>query len=402
MSVQSFQYAAVDGSGSVVKGTIQAIDRQNAFRALGQQGLTPTKLSGAGERGARIKRTGRVSRKDVARFVHQLSVLLSARLPVTECLTSIAEQETNPRLKSVSLSIASTVEAGGSLTDAFAQHDRVFGRVIIETIRAAERSGNLISVLETLGEMIEDEGEMTRAVRGAMIYPACVIIAITLAVTFLLAGVVPRFAGMFEERGVDLPPITVGLMVIGNSFRAFWWAYLGGIFGVTFTTLQLWRSSKGRLLIDGWLHRVPRLRAVLVGLGVARFSGVFGVCLRSGLPLMESLSLGARASGRPMLERDVNAMIDRIRQGGRMADVLPSCTYLPPFVRQLLRAGESSAQLPKMCELIARTHTRETKHTAQAVAKVIEPITVMGLTVVVLIIALGIFMPMWDMASLVS
>ncbi|GAB4548472.1 MAG: type II secretion system F family protein [Phycisphaerales bacterium] len=402
MSTHTFQYAAIDANGSIVKGSIKADDRQSAFRALGQRGLKPTKLTGKGGLGARTKRSGRVSRKDVARFVHQLSVLLSARLPVTDCLTSIAEQETNARLKSIALSIASSVEAGGSLTDAFAQHERVFGRVIVETVRAAEKSGNLISVLETLGEMIEDEGEMTRAVRGALIYPACVLFAIVCAVTFLLMGVVPRFATMFQERGVDLPPITVGMMAVGNSLRAFWWAYLGGIVATLVVGHRVWRSARGRLVIDRWLHLVPRLRSVLVGLGVARFSGVFGVCLRSGLPLMESLSLGARASGRPLLERDIEAMIDRIKQGGRMSDVLPSCAYLPPFVRQLLRAGEESAQLPKMCALIARTHTRETKHTASSVAKVIEPVTVMGLTLVVLVIALGIFMPMWDMASIVS
>ncbi|MEM1424679.1 MAG: type II secretion system F family protein, partial [Planctomycetota bacterium] len=257
-------------------------------------------------------------------------------------------------------------------------------------------------VLETLAEMIEDEGEMTRAVRGALIYPACVIFAIICAVTFLLMGVVPKFATMFQERGVDLPPITLGMIAVGDSLRGFWWAYLAGIVGTLFAAHRAWHAPKGRVIIDRWLHRVPRLRVVLVGLGVARFSGVFGVCLRSGLPLMESLSLGARASGRPLLERDIAGLIDRIKQGGRLGDALPGCAYLPAFVRQLLRAGESSAQLPKMCELVARTHTRETRHTAQTVAKVIEPVTVMGLTVVVLVIALGIFMPMWDMASIVS
>jgi type II secretory pathway component PulF len=403
MSEQAFRYSAVDQAGAVVRGVINARDRRSALRALTSQGLSPTKVTTAAGVSRALRRTtsGRVSRKDVARFVHQLSVLLSARLPVTECLTSIAEQETSEKLRRVALSIASHVEAGGSLTDAFAQHERIFGRVIVETVRAAERSGNLISVLETLGEMIEDEGEMTRAVRSAMIYPICVVVAIVGATLFLLVGVVPRFATMFAERGVELPTITKGMIVVGESLRAWWWAYLAGIAGTAFGVTSAWRSPKGRLVIDRYLHYVPRLRAVLVGLGVARFAGVFGVCLRSGLPLMESLDPGARASGRPLLERDVRALIDRVRQGGRLSDALPRCGYLPPFVRQLLRAGEASAQLPKMCELIARTHTRETRHTAQAVAKVIEPVTVMGLTLVVLVVAMGIFLPMWDMAAIV-
>lgn len=403
MSAQTFQYAAVDKRGSLVKGEVVAPDRRAAFSQLSAKGLSPTKLVGSADpKGRALKRGGRVARKDVARFVHQLSVLLSARLPVTECLTSIAEQEPNAHLKAVSLKIASTVEAGGSLTDAFAQHERIFGRVIVETVRAAERSGNLISVLETLAEMIEEESEMSRAVRSALIYPCCVVVAIVLAVTFLLVGVVPKFAGMFAERGIELPAITRGMIAVGDSMRSFWYVYIGSVFGGAFLLVKGWTSPRGRVVIDRWLHRVPKLRGVLVGLGVTRFAGVFGVCLRSGLPLMESLELGARASGRPLLEKDVRQMIDRVRQGGRLGEVLPKCRYLPAFVRQLLRAGETSAQLPKMCELIAHNHARETRHTAQAVAKVIEPVTIMGLTGVVLVVALGIFLPMWDMASLVS
>lgn len=402
MSATSFKYTAVDATGSVVRGVVSARDRRAACKALGVQGMRPTKVTATGTSSWRSRFKGRVARRDVARFVHQLSVLLSARLPVVECLTSIAEQETDDTLRTVALSIASHVEAGGSLTDAFAQHERIFGLVIVETIRAAERSGNLITVLETLASMIEDEGEMTRAVRSAMIYPACVVLAIVLAVTFLLGGVVPKFSSMFAERGLELPAITKAMMATGDSLRTYWWVYLGVVSASVITLWRTWSNPRGRTVIDGWLHKIPRLRSVLVGLGVARFTGVFGVCLRSGLPLMESLDLGARASGRPLLKRDVDAMIERVRQGGRLSDVLPGCTYLPSFARQLLRAGEASAQLPKMCELIARSHTRDTKHTAQAVAKVIEPITIMGLTGVVLVIALGIFLPMWDMASLVS
>ncbi len=402
MSVVSFQYAAVDASGAVVRGTIEARDRREAFRAIGAQGLTPTKISQRARRLSLFQSAGRVARGDVARFVHQLSVLLAARLPVTECLTSIAEQEPNARLRGIALDIASRVESGETLTDAFTHHERTFGRIIVETIRAAERSGNLIAVLEQLGEMIEDESEMTRAVRGAMIYPACVMFAISVAVIFLMTAVVPKFATMFAERGIDLPAITVGLIETGDFIRTYWWVLLGTLAAGVFGLRQAWSNPKGKLAIDAMLHRVPRLNTVLVGLAVARFSGVFGVCLRSGLPLMESIELGGRASGRPSLEADAKTLINAIKQGSRLGSALPRCSYFPPFVRQLLRAGETSGELPKMCSLIARTHTRETRHLAQTLAKVIEPVTVMGLTIVVLIVALGVFLPMWDMAAVVS
>jgi type II secretory pathway component PulF len=413
MNALSFDFIAVDSAGLRRRGNVDAADNREAYRKVSAQGLTPVRISRrtcarsdadtpCSSSGLRRLLGSSVKRREVAQFTYQLSVLMEARLPVVECFTSIAEQEENPRLKAILMEAAHDIEAGQSVTGSLERHRAVFGDVFIETVRAAERSGNMITVLAHLAEMIEDEAEMTRVVRGAMIYPICVLTAIMLAVLFLVTSVVPRFATMFADRGVDLPPLTVGLMILGTSIKAYWWAYLGTVFGAGLALKLTWNNTAGRRALDRALHAVPQLRNILVGLAVGRFTGVFGVCLRSGLPLIESLELGGRASGRPLLRRDVDTLVDQVRQGGRLGDVLATCPYFPAFVRQLLRAGETSAELPRMCQLIARNYARETRHLAKTISKVIEPVTIAGLTVVVLVISLGVFLPMWDMVKIVG
>jgi type II secretory pathway component PulF len=164
----------------------------------------------------------------------------------------------------------------------------------------------------------------------------------------------------------------------------------------------LWRRRAWRARIDRCLHRVPAVRTVLVGLAVSRFSHVFGLCIRSGLSLIESLEMAGAASGRPLLEADAERMRQQVNHGGRLSDVLMTCSYLPAFARRMMAAGEQAAELSKMCGIVARHYDREVSHVAKNAATLIEPVLIAGLAAVVLVIALSIFLPMWNMAVVIG
>jgi len=214
--------------------------------------------------------------------------------------------------------------------------------------------------------------------------------------------VVPKFADMFAQRGVDLPALTQALQAVGISLRDFWWLYGLGALGVFTLIRAAWRVPQGRAAIDRSLHRVPYLSRVLTGLAVSRFSRVFGLGLQSGLGLIESLEMSGRASGRPLLMNDVHEMIEQVRQGGRLSDAMRRCRYLPPFAKRLISAGEEAAELSRMCSLVARHYDRESSDLTKNASTVIEPVLIALLTGVVLMIALAIFLPMWDMVGLVG
>jgi type II secretory pathway component PulF len=407
VSALNFHYEAVDRSGAKRKGVTVASTKAEAFRKVAALGLTPLSIrearSGAGSsRAPGLLRSDRIPTKDLAHFTYQLGVLVSARIPISDGLVSVAQQEKEGKLKSVIMDLAKRIQAGEQVAGAMDSHRHALGEVYVETIRAAEKSGNLPRVLEHLSEMLEKSQETTRQVRGALMYPICVVGVLALAVVFLLAFVVPKFAKMFAQRNLELPVFTRILMQAGDSMQNYWWAYFGALGLVALALRFAWLRPRGQAAIDRALHRVPYLKDILVGVTVSRFCSIFSLSLSSGLGLIESLELAGKAAGRPSLSRDVSRMIAQVRSGGRLMDVLSVCTYLTPFTKRMLIAGEQSAEIPKMCGVVTRHYERETGHLTKNLSTVIEPVLIVGIAGIVLVIALAIFLPMWDMAKIVG
>jgi type II secretory pathway component PulF len=399
MSTLTYQYSAIDATGTKRAGSTTAASEQEAYRQLTAMGLTPMELRAAA---TGIAKGARIPARLVAQFTGQLSVLVSARLSISEGLHALSEQETNPALREVIRDISQRVASGETIADSLAQHPRVFSEVYVQTVRAAEKAGALPTALEHLASMLERDEETRRQIKGALTYPACVVFALSAGVTFLIAYVVPKFAKMFAERGVELPFFTLALQSFGNSIQNFWWAYLTGIVTLIFALRVTWRNPAGRQLLDALFHKLPFLRAILTGLAIQRFAQVLGVSLQSGLGLIESLELAGRAAGRPSLATDVSRLVAKVRTGGRLTESLPACVYLTPFTKRMLMAGETSGEIPRMCAVVARHYERETTHLTKNIATVIEPVLVMAIAVVVLIVALAIFLPMWNMVQLMG
>ncbi len=398
MSVMTFEYRAVNKSGQTVRGQQSGASESEAYRKLIAVGLTPVTI-----RPAKLStRRARVRVGEVAQFTNQLAVLVSARVPLSEGLLSIAEQESNPAMRAVVSDIASSIESGENIASALEKHRAVFGDVYIETVRAAEKAGSLGKVLEHLSEMLERTEETRRQVKGALTYPVMVIIVLVVAVVFLLGFVVPKFGKMFKSRGMDLPGLTQALMMVGDSLQVYWWAYLLGVGGVVFAVRRVWASKQGRERIDDLLHKVPVIKGILQGAAVSRFAHVLGLSLSSGLGLIESLELAGRASGRPKLRAQIDGVVTSVRSGARLTDALRSCDYFTGFTKRMLGAGENAGEMPRMCAIVARQYDRTTAHVAKAIATLIEPVLVVGIAGVVLIVALAIFLPMWNMVNLVG
>ena len=334
---------------------------------------------------------------DVANAVGIAKASLYKHFPSKEALAAAAMVRLMERTQAVVDQQAA--RPGASAMD---QHAEVFGDVFLETMRAAEKSGNMTKVLEYLSEMLERSEETRLQIKSALMYPTVVVSVLSLAVLFLIGFVVPRFGRMFEARGVDLPMLTKVLLVAGESLSGYWWAYLIGVIAAGIGGHRYAKSVEGRLVIDRLLHKIPVVRELLVGAAVSRFARVFGLCLSSGIGLIDAIEMAGRASGRSMLQRDAEKMIDQVKAGGRVSKVLEACHYLPKFARRMIAAGEESAELPKMCSVVARQYDRETSVMAKNLATVIEPVMVVLIAGVVAMIALAVFMPMWDMVKLVG
>jgi type IV pilus assembly protein PilC len=395
----TFEYTAYSASGVMSRGRTEASSKHEAFGRVQAMGLTPVNLRAVR---ARSSRGWAVASKDLAHFTYQLSVLLDAKIPLAEGLSSIAEQEREGPLREIVEDVARRVKAGEGVASALGVHRAAFGEVFVESVRASERTGTLGTILNHLAEMLERSQEATRQVRGALLYPASVAVVLALASIFLVGVVVPRFGEMFAKRGVPLPLLTRIVMDVGMSVRTFWWAYGIAVIGCLISVRWLWTSERGKRALDRVAHRIPYVSRIIRGLGISRFARVLGIGLSSGLGLIEALTLAGKASGRPMIAMDTDRMARSIQGGERFAACLQKSDYFPLFGKRMLVAGDQSGEMARMCDVVARHYERECQHLTKDLSSVLEPIMIVGIAGVVLVVALSIFLPMWDMAHLVG
>lgn len=418
MSTTTFEYLAVNQAGARESGSAAGASQAEVFRKLKARGLTPLRVrasaepagaagvqpaaAAAGEAPGKPARARRIRTRDLAHFTAQLGVLVQARIPIADGLISIAEQEADPRLRAIITDVARRIESGETLAGAMDAHRAVWGEVYIQTIRAAEKSGNLTKVLEHLSEMLERSEETRRQVKNALTYPACVAGVMVVGVIFLLGFVVPRFARMFETRGVELPLLTRAMMTAGHAVQSYWWLMLVLAVGGFFAARRVLSTPAGRDRLDRVLNRVPVVGRMLSGLAISRFSHVLGLSLSSGLGLLEALDLAGRSAARPMLMADVRRMCTEVRAGRRLTAAMDTSTYFTPFCRRMFSAGETGGELPRMCSIVARQYDRETGQLSKSLATLIEPILIVSIAGIVLVVALAIFLPMWEMVNLVK
>ncbi|HRQ72760.1 MAG TPA: type II secretion system F family protein [Phycisphaerales bacterium] len=399
MSESVFKYVAVDGAGARRRGVVRASGEQEAFRRIASMGLTPFSLRPARERTVLLRYRG-TTLTDIAALTRELSVLIEARIPIEEGLNSIAESEKRPVQREMIRDIAARILAGATISEAIDQHRQTFGEVYVETVRAAERTGSLISVTSHLADMLERQVELRQQLKRALAYPVIVVGVVALAVSVIIVFVVPRFAETFASSDVQLPLTTRAIQALAASVRSHWWAYLGTIVGAAFACMAAWKTEGGRAFFERAFRIVPFIEKTLVAVTTARFARVFGIALGSGLGVTESIEMGGRATGRPLFAQECNAIADRLRGGEALKDAIEAGTYLPSFARRMISAGKDSAELSRSCGVVAKHYEREAEHLTKGVGQVIEPLLTVALAVIVLVIALSVFLPMWQMVKI--
>ncbi|MEM9065664.1 MAG: type II secretion system F family protein [Planctomycetota bacterium] len=398
MSPTTFLYKATDRSGRERKGKIGAPNEAEAVRRLHRAGFEVAELrvEGGKSLAGRGRAGGRISSEQIAGLARELSVLLEAGIPLGRGLAAIADNEPNEALRTVVRQVAASVEAGQPLTDALGAHRHAFSDVFIETVRSAERSGELRASMLHLADLLERQIVVQQQLRKALTYPVIVLAVVAIAMAVIIVFVVPRFAQTFASQGIDLPLATVILRDFGASVRAHWWAYATGLF-LCVLGFRTWvGSSGGRLTFERIMLRTPYLRAIIEATTAARFVRVLGVALGAGVEIVDAVEMAGRATGRPLFVAETRRMASGLRTGKSIGEILQGNPLLPGFARRMLGAGKDSAELSKTCAVIARHYDRQSDHLTSNVTTIIEPVLTVLMAAVVLVIALSVFLPMWS------
>ncbi|HCT46344.1 MAG: hypothetical protein CMJ35_10755 [Phycisphaerae bacterium] len=399
MSTISYKYQAVDGGGARRTGRIDARNEQTAFQMLIDQGLTPLTVKQSTIKGALFK-NHRISQLEIATLTREMSVLVEASIPISRGLHSISEHEKNPALRDMIYDIATMIESGEKITVAFSKYEHVFGGVYIETLKSAEKTGQIGPVTSHLADMLERGIETTQQIKRALMYPIIVICFVVLALSVIVIFVVPKFATIFETNGVELPLSTRIIRIMGVSIVTYWWVYLGVIFASVISLIKAWKNETGRLNIERFLHKLPYVGQMLTAVTTARFSRVMSIGLESGIEVIEAIEIAGSATGRPVFQLECVRLCDRMRSGEALGDVINSAHGLPSFARRLFGSGNDSKELARAGNIIARHYDRLSDHLAKNVNTIVEPMITIAMAGIVLLVALSVFLPMWQMISI--
>ena len=349
------------------------------------------------------KQHARIKLEDKTSFFQQLSTLVSSGTSLLEAIRIASAQNESTRMQAVLADVAGRVASGCSLHDALAGYRHVFEDHWIELMRTGEITGKMSMVLNDLNQQIRDSGEMRRKVTGALIYPAILIMVAVLVVVIMLWFVVPTFADMFEEMGAELPGITLFVIEISDFISSYGIFIIGGIVAAVFAFRHYQRTDTGRRRIAAIGLATPFVGELMVQSAMYRFSNNLGLMLKSGVPIIETLSaLATVFRGSPVYQDAILHAQGRVSAGRTLADSLEETGYFTTMITNTIHIGEESGQLAMVMEQIAPFYKEKMQDFLSRLTKLLEPAIIVAMGGAMTVLMLSIYMPMFEMAGKVN
>src|SRR5438132_33298 len=389
-------------SGDIQAGELEAGHQEEAVELLRKKKIMVTSLQPKG--GFKLPKFGGVgvSTKELAVFTRQFATMISAGLPLVQCLDILARQATKPSFGRVIAEVTREVESGSTLSDGLGKHKSVFDDLFRNMVAAGEAGGVLDEILMRLAAYIEKADALKRKVQGAMVYPAVVFSVAIGATCFMLIFIIPTFAKMFTDFGGELPLPTKIVMVLSNFLRSYWWAgVLAGV-GAVIGFQRFNATEKGRLTVDGLMLKLPVLGDVLLKGAVARFTRTLGTLISSGVPILSGLEITARTAGNKVISEAIMTARASIREGETVAAPLKTSGVFPPMVVQMISVGEQTGALDEMLTKIAVFYEAEVDTAVDTLTSIIEPVMIVVMGGIVGGMVIAMYLPMFKLISVVS
>ncbi len=399
-----FTYTAKSIRGETASGVLVADSLLLAQKQLRQQGLFPTALTPAAEKGGLARGIGlpsrrRVPQKELMAFTSQLAIMTRAGIDIAGAVQSLARQCRNPTMKSTLEAVHQDILSGKPVSVAMKSHGRVFGEAYIASMAAGEASGRLADVLERLAAMQRAETRQRSTRRALLAYPIVLSSVSGLVILGLMFFVLPQFAGVFDRFGMSLPAITEVLLGVSRELRARWWLWVGLAAAAIFGLVAWRRSPSGRLAWDRMLVNGAIVRDVTRSLVTGRAFRLLGIMIDSGVPLVEGLRL-TRSSIQNSLFRELFDRLEADVLNGRpLAESLATAPFVPGGATEMVSTAERTGTLGSVTQLIGEYYEEEGETRLRELASMIEPLIIVVMGVVVACVVLSVMLPMFDFAT---
>lgn len=404
MATITFKYTVRDKTGKVVSGRLEGESRDAVAAKLRQMGYIVLDLSE--DRLAALNKIQfgtSVKAKDITVFARQFATMINAGLSLTKCLAILADQSDSKELREVIAQVGRDVEAGQSLSDAMSKHPKIFPPIFINMVRAGETGGVLDEVLLRVADHFENDAKLRGRIKSAMTYPVAMAVLVLLVLIAMMIFVVPTFQKMFADMGGTLPLPTQILVNISEGARG-----LPGLITLIAAIVgtigfNMWKSTDaGRLIWDGIKLRMPIIGPLVRKMSLARFTRTFGTLVAAGVPILSALDIVADTSGNEVVAQAVKKARSAIKEGETIAKPLSENSLFPSMLVQMIAVGEETGALDAMLTKIADFYDEEVSTAVDGLTSIIEPVMMATLAVIVGGIVIALYMPMFQVITLVK
>jgi MSHA biogenesis protein MshG len=402
----AFAYRGRDARGGLVSGRLDGPDSGAVADQLLAIGVTPVEITPAGE-GASLAvpewwqrlSAPPISDVDVMLFSRQMYALLKAGVPIMRALAGLQQSTRNRSLAEVIGDLRTSLDAGRELSAAMRNHTKVFSPFYVSVIRIGETTGELEQSFNRMFVYMEFDKEIRDRIKAAVRYPIIVMVVIAVAVAVVNFFVIPAFAKIFEAQKVPLPLLTQVLIGTSNFFLAYWWAVLAAIVAFFFGAQVYVGTEQGRYQWDRLKLRLPIAGSIILRATLARFARGMSLAVRAGVPIVHAMSVVGEVVNNAYMALRIRHMRDGVERGETVLRTATAASIFTPVVLEMISVGEETGELDDLMNEVADMYEREVDYEIKNLAANIEPILTVALGVMVLILALGVFLPIWGLGS---
>ncbi len=397
-----FSYRARDSRGELVQGVVEGADSGAVAAQLFGNGVTPVEIAETSvptesKGGGFNLRRPKITAVDLMLFSRQMYSLLKAGVPILRALAGLQESSINPAFKKTLKGVRENLESGRDLSASMRRQGNAFSPFYTAMVYVGETTGRLEEIFLRLFEHLEFQEHMRVQVKSALRYPTFVIVVMAIAVAVINLFVIPAFAKVYQGFGAKLPVITQWLIGFSNFMVSYWWVMLGIVLGAI-VAFKLWvGTTDGRYRWDRSKLGIPIAGKIILKATLARFARSFALAIRSGVTAVQSLTLVAQIVDNAYLAERIEKMREGVERGESVLRTAIAAGAFTPVALQMILVGEESGSLDDMMDEVADMYTRETDYELKTLSAQIEPILIVLLGVLVLILALGVFLPIWDL-----
>ena len=402
----SFVYKGRNQKGGLVSGEREATSQSELAGMLIAEGVTPTSIaekSSAGESSFDLekflKSKGKVTLDELIIFCRQMNALMKAGVPLMQALRGLATSSRNELLKEALDDVISNLEGGQSLAAAMQTRDDIFDNLFMSMVHVGENTGQLDNAFKTLADYLEMERETRKRIKQATRYPVMVLSAISIAMIVINIWVIPAFANFFNKFDAELPWQTQVLMATSEFFLNYGWFLLILFAGMVYGFMQYIKTDSGMYKWDRFKLKAPLVGGIFERVSLGRFARTFSMTYKTGVPILQALSVVSSAASNAYIAKFINDMRGQIERGDSLTRAASSSGMFTPLVLQMFAVGEETGALDSLMEQVADFYDEEVDYDLKQLSDRIEPILIVVMGIMVLILALGVFLPMWDLAS---